>query len=315
MRRAPPSQKALGTPHTHSHTHAWLPQHALTIAPPPLPHRRVLAAYNISGVVEAAAERPHLGKPKVHLSFQLDHNGVASLVKAEATQQEIIQPEPEPEEEAEEEEKEEGAEKAAQEEGQGAAAAAEGDAAEAAAEGETEPAASEKEGEADSEEAGAGEGEGAGEGAGEGDAEKQGDGSTTEEGKEEQEEKKPKQKKKRKPQKPRKVTHRYPLTITEDTTELVVKPMSVSARAGSAKKLSELRRVDEERKAREKARNELEAFIYAKRDAISENEEQLGVSQSKSMQPSRRQGPNHNRLHTRISLAVSAGCEQARGLG
>lgn len=293
MRRAPPSQKAQGTPHTYIHTHAWLPHHALTIAPPPLPHRRVLAAYNISGVVEAAAERPHLGKPKVHLSFQLDHNGVASLVKAEATQQEIIQPEPEPEEEAEE-----GAEKAAQEEGE-EAAAAEGDAAEAAAEGETEPAASEKEpaasekeGEADSEEAGAGEDEGAGEGEGEGDAEKQGDGSTTEEGKEEQEEKKPKQKKKRKPQKPRKVTHRYPLTITEDTTELVVKPMSVSARAGSAKKLSELRRVDEERKAREKARNELEAFIYAKRDAISENEEQLGVSQSKTRQSCRRQGPN-----------------------
>lgn len=289
MRRAPPSQKALGTPptHLHTHTHAWLPHHALTIAPPPLPHRRVLAAYNISGVVEAAAERPHLGKPKVHLSFQLDHNGVASLVKAEATQQEIIQPEPEPEEEAEKEEEKEGAEEAAQEEGEeAAAAAAEGDAAEAAAEGETEPAASEKEGEADSE------AEDGDAGEGEGDAEKQGDGSTTEEGKEEQEEKKPKQKKKRKPQKPRKVTHRYPLTITEDTTELVVKPMSVSARAGSAKKLSELRRVDEERKAREKARNELEAFIYAKRDAISENEEQLGVSQSKSRQSCRRQGPN-----------------------
>jgi len=54
---------------------------------------RQLGGYHITGIEKFAnGELKHLGKPKVQLSFYLDHNGILKLQKAEATLEEIIVP-------------------------------------------------------------------------------------------------------------------------------------------------------------------------------------------------------------------------------
>ena len=54
---------------------------------------RQLGGYHITGIEKFAnGDLKHLGKPKVQLTFYLDHNGILQLVKAEATLEDMIVP-------------------------------------------------------------------------------------------------------------------------------------------------------------------------------------------------------------------------------
>merc|ERR1711871_1310209 len=54
---------------------------------------RQLGGYHVTGIEKFAnGDLKHLGKPKVQLTFYLDHNGILQLVKAEATLEETIMP-------------------------------------------------------------------------------------------------------------------------------------------------------------------------------------------------------------------------------
>jgi len=54
---------------------------------------RQLGGYHITGIEKFAnGKLKHLGKPKVQLSFYLDHNGILKLQKAEATLEELVMP-------------------------------------------------------------------------------------------------------------------------------------------------------------------------------------------------------------------------------
>lgn len=55
---------------------------------------KTIAQYSITGIsdiLKPESETAHLGAPKVHLSFELDHSGIVRLIKAEATQEETYE--------------------------------------------------------------------------------------------------------------------------------------------------------------------------------------------------------------------------------
>lgn len=63
----------------------------------------IISQFNITGIQAFAQEMKDIGKPKVSLSFLLDMNGIARIAKAEATVEEELPPQPEPEPVVEEE--------------------------------------------------------------------------------------------------------------------------------------------------------------------------------------------------------------------
>jgi hypothetical protein len=71
-------------------------------------------------------------------------------------------------------------------------------------------------------------------------------------------------------------TLRYPLTVVEDIDPtLHVLPLSVALKTSALATLKRLTRLDEERHAREGAKNALEAYVYATRERLSNEEEAL----------------------------------------
>ena len=61
-------------------------------APLPASAQTFLAAYNITGLAAAVANHSTLDAPKVSLTFQLDHNGIVRVTKAEAVFEEWVEP-------------------------------------------------------------------------------------------------------------------------------------------------------------------------------------------------------------------------------
>lgn len=274
-------------------------------APLPEGTDRRLASYNITGLANFTASKADLGlgTPKVHLSFHLDQYGLASLVKAEAVLEEIVKvpitptPSPTPSPAVE------GAEEAAEgnaTEPAGEAATEEATADEAAADATPAPEADETtsdetapEGDVEASEASSSSDDAAGSEDG-GDAEARrvaeeeqastdaataegddaadagdADAATTES-----------------PEptptpsfKTKKKYHRKKLRVSVDQSALQVLPFNATQLKTASRVLVDLDKADEERAAREHAKNAFEAYIYDARDRMSSAYEEVeGVS-------------------------------------
>jgi len=209
-----------------------------TSASPPLPEGagRNVAAFNITGLTALLADEKtaSLGVPKVHLSFELDINGLVRVLRAEAThevtEQELVTPTPSP---------------------SLAPNATKSNA--TAAANETDPSASPSPSPSASKSAG--DGDASADGAASpapSTAAAAADAASD-------------------PAEPVyrtvKRTLRYPLTVVDDTASVVQVPTLSSAdKAAAAGMLRRLAKADEERRTRESAKNALEAYIYAARD-------------------------------------------------
>lgn len=74
---------------------------------------------------------------------------------------------------------------------------------------------------------------------------------------------------------PKKFVRKFPLKVTEDLTGLPVQPMSAKDKLESRRKLQGIQKLDDERHAREAAKNAVEAFIYKCRNTLSEQSEDV----------------------------------------
>ena len=195
-----------------------------------------LGGYHITGI-EAFANGPlkHLGKPKVILSFFLDDNGILKLQKAEATLEEMVMPEPEPEKK--EEEGEEKKEEAAEEKKE-----------EATGEKKEEAAEEKKEGEEKKEDKDA----------------KEGDVASNET--ETEEAPKPKKKVHR-----RVLSFKF----IQPSSEKSVASMSKTDFESSRATIRALDEADAERKLRDGLKNDLESYVFSTRSKIREAEEEV----------------------------------------
>ncbi len=218
---------------------------------------RVIGVFNITGIDAILADTDtrdgartapaSLGVPKVHISFELDHNGVATVLKAEATQEEEVQvpiatPTPKP-----------SVTPAAELDGNATANATETnstDDAEATATPTAEPTA---------------------EATATPDASASADASASpsaEASASDDADQMPKYKLVKK-------THKYPLKIAVDppTREgalpgggLQVQPLAAIDKSNAAAKLRKLKLADDRKRALESAKNAVEAYLYAVRD-------------------------------------------------
>lgn len=201
---------------------------------------RQLGGYHITGIEKFAnGELKHLGKPKVQLSFYLDHNGILKLQKAEATLEEIIVP------------KEENVTDANTTDGTAEAKKdGEGD------KNETEPLLNEdkKQEESNSTE------------------EKELENKPKSAENSEKNENITKA-----PPKPKKKIHRKQLNFKyiAPNNEGAVLAMSGEDKKKSMKVLEELQQADDERRIRDSLKNTLESYVFSTRSKIREHEEDL----------------------------------------
>lgn len=227
----------------------------------PLPEgaQHALGKFAITGIEDAVAKHADLGEPKVSVTFALDHNGIASVLRAEA----------------------------AFEEWENAADAAEDaaeDAAAAAAAPAGEDAAADEDGEDNTEDSKKDDAAPAGDeekdAASDATEEKNGEDKDGEEAAEEKEgaEATPTPEPTPLP-KPKRKVHRVRLTVTADVSELPVRPLTEEELAASKTVLAELQAVDDERAACAAAKSSLESYIYASRGKMGDLYEELeGVS-------------------------------------
>uniref|UniRef100_A0A7S2UZJ9 Uncharacterized protein n=1 Tax=Fibrocapsa japonica TaxID=94617 RepID=A0A7S2UZJ9_9STRA len=218
----------------------------------PLGTRPLLAVYNVTGVGPFAKDLADkgLGSPKVVLHFHLQSSGLTVLSKAEAVLEEEIEYEAEEEVPLTDEELKE-AEEAAK--------------AEESAESEEEEESAE---EASAEEAS---------------AESEEEEESAEEASAEEEEKTEKKKSRKKVKKTKTVTvtktkkkvHKKPLKVVLSNTYMELRPYSAEMFKESTAKLDELQRLDEERMAKEEAKNSLESFIFQTRNRVYDEEETI----------------------------------------
>jgi len=66
----------------------------------------------------------------------------------------------------------------------------------------------------------------------------------------------------------KKFIRKFPLKVAVDTSELNVQPLSAGEKAASKRMLKRMQQVDDERRAREAAKNAVEAFVFSSRDKL-----------------------------------------------
>ncbi len=213
-------------------------------SPVPEGTQLLLGKYSITGIEEAVAKYSELEEPKVSVTFSLDHNGIASVVRAEAVFEEWAN-------------------------ATDAAAAAADEAAAAATAGADAGAASdEEEPEADAKKEGA---------SAAGDEESKDADSASTDDKEGSDEEKKSAEATPEPTPvptpvptPKRKLHRVRLVVKADDTALTVRPLSDEELQASKAVLAELQAVDDERAARGAAKSSLESYIYASRGKMGE---------------------------------------------
>jgi hypoxia up-regulated 1 len=202
---------------------------------------RQLGGYHITGIEKFAnGELKHLGKPKVQLSFYLDHNGILKLQKAEATLEEIIAPKEVNETNANK------TEDNAEDKKDG----------EIGDKKETDPPVN---GDKKKEESNFSEEKG-----------KDNKTKSTEDSEKNENTTKA-------PPKPKKKIHRKELNFEyiAPNNEGTVLAMSAGDKKKSMKVLEELQQADDERRARDSLKNTLESYVFSTRSKIREHEEDL----------------------------------------
>merc|ERR1711871_1819174 len=201
---------------------------------------RQLGGYHITGIEKFAnGDLKHLGKPKVQLSFYLDHNGILKLQKAEATLEEIIVPKEENETDANKTEDTAVAEKAGESDKNGTESPSNED---------------KKKEESDSIK------------------EKELENKTKS-----QEDGKKNETASKVPPKPKKKIHRKQLNFVyiAPNNEGTVLAMSEEQKKKSMKVFEELQQADDERRVRDSLKNTLESYVFSTRSKIREHEEDL----------------------------------------
>ena len=220
-----------------------------------------LAMYNISGIAAFAEEmaKKGLGKPKVHLSFTLDSSGIAKLTKADATVEEMLEPEAEAASGDDAENATTSKEPAADSDAATDASKDDAAAADDAAGAKAEDTAEEKPA-ADSENPLA---TNSSEDVNATGSNSSNSSNSSETGNSTA------------AAKPKKKTHRKALTIVASMNGRVYHEMSEEEKTVSIARLAELQRQDDIRKERGEAKNALESYLYQARGKVMEEEEEV----------------------------------------
>jgi len=221
-----------------------------------------LAQYDVKGIIEANDKYGHLGKPKVSLTFLLSLNGTAELVKAEATfiEKIVYENETKDEENKTTDVKDENDDEKAEKEDEKA----------------------EKEVEKDDEKD-----DKNGDGKDDEKDDEKDDRKDDEKGKEKENEKDENSNstKTKKPKGPSKKTHRVKLSFERMDKGVPQKGLSAEEKKEGKALLAKWKILEAAKALHEQARNELESFVFACRDRLRSNEEDVAkVSSEEDVQ-------------------------------